>query len=713
MKKSSALFALASMALLVSCGGGNTTSSTPAADSGSGGTTTSSVATEEKIVLTIDKATIKVGETAKVTSSVEGVTFSSRDESVATVDANGTVTALKAGTTKIQARKEGYKLGSIDITVEKADARTADFYLEFEDADHYDPDGVWGYPQWGIGPGDSPIEETEFAHGGKSVGWFTQGCKETIFFNSDKAGTVEMDFMMAYNAEMALEGVIKITVNGVELSLAGKSVLGPEDGSSYYDFNSINFKDVAVKEGENTIVVEALGQGPNMDCVQVYTKELKIAQIIKTAPKATSLEGATLDYLVEGFEWGPAITGLLVHFPGEVSKNDLGSLTAKTNNVDRTITAAYLSDASGATINAEKGTIARLDLEVRYVSNNWGGGDSGGSSPFTYSGSVNNWTQNMKMSVGIASGKSVKIGATTYGDDNPTVIDAVDKRIVLSTRDWGEAKSFTADGKTLTYKAYSTEALTGDGVKNPLVIWLHGAGEGGTDPDIALLGNDVTNLGEEKIQNHFVQGNQKGAYVLAVQTPTMWMDRGSGQYTDAGESIYTLALKATIDHYLTENTDVNTDRIFLGGCSNGGFMTMNMAIKYPTFFKAYYPVCEAYADSAITDDNIASLKNLSIWFTHAANDTTVNPANYTVATYKRLMAAGAQDVHFSFFENVLGTEGNPNGRNSYMGHYSWIYTLKDECLKDQADPTNVSAPSTADVLVGGQAVSLWGWLASK
>nr|MCR5491958.1 Ig-like domain-containing protein [Bacilli bacterium] len=222
MKKSSILLTLASAALLASCGGGTTTSSsTPAAGSSDPGTTSSVVssATEEKIVLTIDKATIKVGETAKVTSSVEGVAFSSRDESVASVDATGTVTALKPGTTKIQARKDGYKIGSVDITVEKASARAADYYLEFEDAEHYDPDGVWGYPQWGIGPGDTPVEETEFAHGGKSVGWFTQGCKETIHFSSDKAGTVEMDFMMAYNAEMALDGVLKISVNGVELSL--------------------------------------------------------------------------------------------------------------------------------------------------------------------------------------------------------------------------------------------------------------------------------------------------------------------------------------------------------------------------------------------------------------------------------------------------------------------------------------------------------------
>ena len=64
-------------------------------------------------------------------------------------------------------------------------------------------------------------------------------------------------------------------------------------------------------------------------------------------------------------------------------------------------------------------------------------------------------------------------------------------------------------------------------------------GEGGTDPDIALLGNDVTALGEEEIQSHFIKGKQKGAYVLAAQTPTYWMNSGTGSINN-GISIQTV-----------------------------------------------------------------------------------------------------------------------------------------------------------------------------
>ena len=303
-------FAFAGAALLAACGGDSksaqtglssssatTSASASASASNPAGSQSASASKseEQKIVLTIDKSTIKVGETAQITSSVEGVTFESRDTSIATVDANGVVTGVKTGTVKIQARKSRYKVGNIDVTVEKAAARAADFYLEFEDAEHFDPDGFWGFV-WGdyvMGPGDTPVEETEQAHGGKSIGWFTEGCKETLYFTSDKAGSVDMDFMMAYNADMDISSLLKISVNDTALDMSGKSVPGPDDGdaNNYYDFNPVPFTGIAVKEGENKIVVEALGQGPNLDCVQVYTKELKIEQIPIVPVVLADIEG--------------------------------------------------------------------------------------------------------------------------------------------------------------------------------------------------------------------------------------------------------------------------------------------------------------------------------------------------------------------------------------------------------------------------------------
>ena len=415
----------------------------------------------------------------------------------------------------------------------------------------------------------------------------------------------------------------------------------------------------------------------------------------------------TIDYLVEGFEFGPAIVGVKLNFPAKVKKADLQGkqFTVKTNKSNRTVTSVDLCDQEGQIIDAEESRYVRLSLSFSYS----GWGVESGASCFTYANNVNNWTANITAEAALASGQTLQVGDETYDSNNK--FNFIRSRIVLSTRDWGEAKSHTAEGYTLTYKEYQTDAMREDGVLNPLVIWLHGMGEGGTDPDIALLGNDVTALGEEEIQSHFVKGKQKGAYVLAAQTPTMWMNSGTGQNNGGtGHSIYTASLKSLIDNYIAENGDIDTNRIFIGGCSNGGYMTMEMAITYGNFFRAFYPCCEAYSDSFVTNEDIQKLKDFPMWFIHAANDQTVNANNFVIPTYQRLIAAGGQDIHFSYFVDVRGTDGNPNG-NSYQGHYSWIYIFRDEVALDQADPTNISAPSNKAVKdAQGNTVNLFDWM---
>jgi predicted peptidase len=236
-----------------------------------------------------------------------------------------------------------------------------------------------------------------------------------------------------------------------------------------------------------------------------------------------------------------------------------------------------------------------------------------------------------------------------------------------------------------------------------LIIWLHGAGEGGYDTAIAYTGNKVVNLSSPNIQKFF-----DGAYVLAPQIPTMWMDDGSGQYTQSGKSKYVKALKALIDEFAELHSDIDENRIYIGGCSNGGFMTMRMIIDYPGFFAAAYPVCEALYNAVITDQNINDIRNTPIWFTHAKNDTLVKPEETVIPTYQRLIKAGAPNVHFSFFDKVIDTsgkfkdaEGNPF---EYFGHASWIYMLNDECALD-FDGSPVKA--------GGKEVTLLQWLAMQ
>ena len=237
----------------------------------------------------------------------------------------------------------------------------------------------------------------------------------------------------------------------------------------------------------------------------------------------------------------------------------------------------------------------------------------------------------------------------------------------------------------------------------PLLIWLHGAGEGGVDPAVAYTGNKVVALSSPRVQKLF-----GGAYVLAPQTETFWMNDGSGEYGRTGRSMYSEALKACIDGFLDRNPGIDRERVYIGGDSNGGFMTMRMLLDYPELFAAAFPVCEALSDEVITAGDIARITDKPIWFTHAKHDPVVKPEETVEATYKRLMAAGAENVHFTFWDKIEdiheGFQGPDGEPFEYIGHFAWIPMLNDDCRADY---------DGQPVQWQGREVSLLEWLAEQ
>ena len=199
--------------------------------------------------------------------------------------------------------------------------------------------------------------------------------------------------------------------------------------------------------------------------------------------------------------------------------------------------------------------------------------------------------------------------------------------------------------------AYAEYRPMDDCKKHPLVIWLHGLGEGGTDPSIDLLANKVTAMADVPFQKCMNQ-----AYVLVPQC---------------------------IDSYMKNNPHIDVNRIYIGGCSNGGYMTMEMILHYPHYFAAAFPICEAYRDAYITHDQIDMIKHMPIWFTYAKTDHVIDYTLCTEPTVERLLVVGATNVHVSVFDDVHDTTGlykNEDGSAyKYNGHCSWIYWDNNEC----------------------------------
>ena len=438
--------------------------------------------------------------------------------------------------------------------------------------------------------------------------------------------------------------------------------------------------------------------------------------------------------IAAGQDWGPAIYKVVLNLgvaldAESVSAEKFAASSVRTvpgfdyekmeatepapQTVERTVTDAYVCDENG--VKAEEGTYVAVEMEISPAA-------SDAANPFFYDGSLNvpvAHTYEIALAEGEtltdAEGKAVTFEATTAEGFENAVVEVADD----FTKDEFTWKAEDAEeddeGITLTYASWMPQEEAEE-ASTPLIIWLHGAGEGGTDPVVALVGNKVVNLASEDIQKHF---GETGAAILVPQAPTFWMDNGEGEYLTAedesGRSIYTDALMALIEKFVADHPEIDADRIYIGGCSNGGYMTVNMITEFPAYFAAAYPVCEAYDAAWMTDEMVEAIKDLPIWITAAKNDNIVkifegeadaeNPMAYNLKLdddgsaialdnfsnnlYNRLVDAGAEKVYYSLFDDVRDMTGLYNGADGepyqYQGHWSWLYVLNDQCVETIED----------------------------
>lgn len=415
--------------------------------------------------------------------------------------------------------------------------------------------------------------------------------------------------------------------------------------------------------------------------------EQKTVSLEVGTEKNTELEITSAKVIVSGFEWGPGVDTVVFQMSELADAIKEDTLSISTNQTVREVNDVYISDENGNTVSGES-TFFTVKMKTDYKVS---------GTPFKYDfGKTfhNQWVDSYPVSLKATVIKGAEQKSLSYEKDCVNLFSCPDTE-VFTVRDSFKGtyqNPYTQEKEeiTLTFAAYEPEMIAG-GEKNPLIIWLHGQGEGGTDPDIAILGNQVSALSKEPIQQYFTAGDEVGAYVLVVQCPTYWMDFGDGTNSMGDvSSRYSEILMDTIRNYVDGREDIDTDRIYLGGCSNGGYMTMNMILSYPDYFAAAYPVCEAYSfygyekdgngsytvseTNWFTPEKAEQIKDIPIWFVQSVNDTTVKPEIMAVPTYQLLLQSGAENCWFSMFETVEGTES----KNGYQGHWSWIYLFHDQ-----------------------------------
>ena len=400
--------------------------------------------------------------------------------------------------------------------------------------------------------------------------------------------------------------------------------------------------------------------------------------------------GGEYTIVVEGYDWGAGVSKAILSLDETVSKatgsyavfvkrhTDCSDIPPAQASGERLVVDTYVSDARGQ--QRDEGTHVTLVLGVapqwpltsplQYVRNDKCRG--------------NQWVDYDLTVVDKTSGRVWNRGV---GRISPLV-----DRFDLSGK-------FTHDsGVTLAYASFAPKGRSG---KAPLLIWLHGGGEGGTDPTIPLLANRAANYASDEIQAVF-----DGAWVLSPQCPGAWMHNRAGEMTQGKEDdVYNVALMALVREFVSTHPGIDASRVYVGGCSNGGYMSLKLMLLDPDYFAAGFISSLAYKSQYLSDAQIKSVARLPIWFVHAADDKTTLPEETVLPVYKRLKAAGARDVHLSYYDHVVDITGlfGADGYR-YNGHWSWIYLHANQCRLDfDGKP----------VTLAGRPVTIMEWLAAQ
>ena len=216
------------------------------------------------------------------------------------------------------------------------------------------------------------------------------------------------------------------------------------------------------------------------------------------------------------------------------------------------------------------------------------------------------------------------------------------------------------DGLAIDYR-YFSPAGENDTVKYPLVVWLHGMGNGGSEGK-QLEASNICYWTSDEFQARFTGG---GAFILAPRSDEL---KGSCWNEGTIEP-----LKAAIDDFIAKNkANIDLTRIYIGGYSMGGKMTLKMAVAYPEMFAAAFPICPAWSPS---EEALGYIADMPVWITSGKTDPLVNYYFSVSKTFEKLSATTniPEDVRFSTLKKVCFEDGE----KCMSAHHAWYSVNHD------------------------------------
>lgn len=197
----------------------------------------------------------------------------------------------------------------------------------------------------------------------------------------------------------------------------------------------------------------------------------------------------------------------------------------------------------------------------------------------------------------------------------------------------------------LNYSLYSPKECMHN---SPLIICLHGAGEGG---------NNRSHLLADKMVTTFLEDNHKllfdDPYILAPQCPTFWLDKFEYKgNVYIGDRDYTETL-INIIKFIIKYNSIDINRIYVIGSSMGGYQALRLISFAPELFSAGIISCPA---KVLGNQELDRLYSVPLWFVHSELDQVV-PIKNTKHMIKYL------ETYNKFIKHTYLSEVKINNQN--------------------------------------------------
>ena len=235
---------------------------------------------------------------------------------------------------------------------------------------------------------------------------------------------------------------------------------------------------------------------------------------------------------------------------------------------------------------------------------------------------------------------------------------------VLANKNLFEKKEFEFKGDTLKYRVLFPENYD----KNhnyPLVLFLHGSGERGSDNEKQLTHGASLFTDEENRKDY-------PSIVIFPQCPEndFWVERekidfGNITFPEKPKITQSLFLvKKLLDSY-KKNEGADKKKIYVMGLSMGGMGTFDLIARYPKYFAASIPIC-----GGVNTKRLKKVCNLPIRIFHGGADPVVS-REFSRNAHIELKALGSVKAEYIEFPGV----GHDSWTKAfaYPDFLSWMY----------------------------------------